>query len=57
MCLAANPPPFVQWGLGEPCTKQLFLCLGKRGRAWGGSVNEIFFQPFLNSVFLILKNF
>lgn len=42
MCLAASPPPFVQCGPGELCTKQLFLFLGKRGRG-RGSVNEIFF--------------
>lgn len=46
MCLAAHPPPFVQCGPGELCTKRLFLYLGKRGRGWGGSVNEIFFSAF-----------
>lgn len=58
MCLAAHPPPFVQCGPGELCTKRLFLYLGKRGRGWGGGVSmNFFFQSFLNSVLLNLKNF
>lgn len=45
MCLPANPPPFVQCGPGEPCTKQLFLFLGKRGKG-GGDVSMKFFSTF-----------
>lgn len=46
MCLAANPLPFVQCGLGEQTHKNsFFFSLGKRG---GGraDVNEIFFSAF-----------
>lgn len=57
MCLAAHPPPFVRCGPGELRTKRLFLYLGKRGRGEGGVSMKFFFQPFLNSVLLILKNF
>lgn len=50
MCLAANPLPFVQCGLGEQTHKNsFFFSLGKRGGGRAG-VNEFFFQPFLNSV-------
>lgn len=57
MCLAASPPPFVQCGPGELCAQNsFFFSLGKGGGG-GGSVNEIFFQLFLNGVLLILKNF